>query len=65
MVTPDGAWRVEVICTQAGELFRVRRRAIIGAHGGRGWAPTGQLRFSVTEVAATLGDAFADLVVAE
>lgn len=61
MRTPDGAWTVEVVRTRAGECFRVRRRAVIGAHGGRGWAPIGQLRFSVAEVAELLGHAFAEL----
>jgi hypothetical protein len=31
-------------------------------HGGRGWAPIGQLRFSVDELAEMLGPRFADLV---
>jgi hypothetical protein len=60
MVTPDGLWRVEVITTRGGQVFRVRRRAVIGA--SRGWAPTGKLRRTVVEVQALLGDAFADLV---
>lgn len=62
MRTPDGVWRVEVIRTRGGEVFRVRRRAVIGAYGGRGWAPTGQIRATVGEVAELLGDAFAELV---
>jgi hypothetical protein len=47
MVTPDGMWRVEAIRTRAGEVFRVRRGTVIGVHGGRGWAPTGQIRTGV------------------
>jgi hypothetical protein len=47
MRTPDGVWRVEVIRTRGGEVFRVRRRAVIGAHGGRGWAPIGKIRGTV------------------
>ena len=38
-----GAWRVEVVRTRGGEVFRVRRRAVIGAHGGRGWARIDEL----------------------
>jgi hypothetical protein len=62
MRTPDGQWRVEVIRTRGGEVFRVRRRAVIGAHGGPGWAPIGQIRRTVGEVAELLGDSFAELV---
>jgi hypothetical protein len=61
MVTPDGVWRVEVIRTRGGEVFRVRRRAIIGAQGGRGCAPTGQIRSTVAEVQTLLGASFAQL----
>lgn len=59
MVTPDGGWRVEVLTTRSGQVFRVRRRGLISS---RGWAPIGQLRRTVAEVEAMLGDAFADLV---
>lgn len=62
MRTPDGEWTVEVIRTRAGECFRVRRRAVIGAYGARGWAPIGQIRSTVAQVAETLGPRFADLV---
>jgi hypothetical protein len=63
MVTPDGVWPVEVIRNRFGtEVFRVRRRAVIGAHGGRAWAPIGQIRGTVAEVAKLLGDAFPLLV---
>jgi hypothetical protein len=62
MVTPDGVWRVEVLTTRGGQVFRVRRRAVISAHGGAGWAPIGQIRRTVHEVAALLGDRFVDLV---
>jgi hypothetical protein len=62
MRTPDGVWRVEEIRTRGGELLRVRRRAIMGAHGGRGWAPIGQIRATVAEVADLMGNAFAELV---
>jgi hypothetical protein len=62
MRTPDGEWRVEVIRTRGGEVFRVRRRAVIGAQSGAGWAPIGQIRRTVGEVAELLGDeAFAEL----
>jgi hypothetical protein len=62
MRTPDGEWTVEIVATRAaGECFRVRRRAVIGVHGGRGWAPIGQLRSSIAEVAEMLGPRFADL----
>jgi hypothetical protein len=57
MSTPDG-WRVEVIGTRNGEVFRVRRRSIVGAHGGAGWAATGQIRSTIGEVAELLGDSF-------
>jgi hypothetical protein len=40
----------------------VQRRAIVGIHGGAGWAPTGQIRRTVGEVQALLGTAFADLI---
>jgi hypothetical protein len=44
-------------------VFRVWRRAVIGAHGGRGSAPIGRIRrATVGEVADLLGDAFAELV---
>ena len=59
MRTPDGVWTVEVTRTRSGELFRVRRRAVIASK--RGWAPTGQIRTTVAEVAELLGPAFADL----
>lgn len=62
MATPDGVWRVEVIRTSASQVFRVRRRAVIGAHGGAGWAPIGQIRFTLAEVAAELGPAFEQLL---
>jgi hypothetical protein len=62
MATLDGAWRVEVLRTRSGEVFQVRRRAHIGAHGGAGWAPTGHIRRAVTEVQKLLGDAFVDLI---
>ena len=62
MATPDGRWKVEVIRTRGGEVFRVRQRAIIGPHGGAGWAPIGKMRRTVTEVAELLGDDFAELV---
>jgi hypothetical protein len=62
MVTPDGIWRVEVLRTRGGEVFRVRRRAVIGAHGGRACAPTGQIRSTVGEVQLLLGDASAELI---
>jgi hypothetical protein len=61
MATPDAVWRVEVLYTRSCEVFRVRRRAVIDAHGGAGWAPVGQIRFTLAEVAAELGDAFAQL----
>lgn len=48
--------------TRAGQVFRVRHRAVIGAHGGAAWAPIGQIRRSVAEVADLLGDRFVDLV---
>lgn len=55
MVTPDGRWRVEVLRTRGGEVFRVRRLDVVS----RGtWAPRGLLRFTVAEVADLLGDAF-------
>jgi hypothetical protein len=62
MRTPDGEWRVEVIRSRGGQVFRVRRRAVIGARGGRGWAPIGQIRRTVGEVAELLGDAFGEFV---
>ena len=62
MATPDGVWRVEVLRTRAGEVFQVHRRALIGVHGGAGWAPTGHIRRTVTEVQTLLGDAFANLI---
>ena len=42
---------------RGGEVLRVRRRAIIGVHGGAGWASIGQIRLSIAEVAETMGDA--------
>lgn len=62
MRTPDGKWTVEVLRTRNGECFRVRRRAIIGAHGGAGWAPIGQIRSTPAEVQQLLGNDFARLV---
>jgi hypothetical protein len=50
-----------VLRTRGGEVFRVRRRAVVGAHVGRGWAPIGQLRATVDEVRQLFGDAFAYL----
>jgi hypothetical protein len=63
MRTPDGEWTVEVIRTRGGEVFRVRRRAVIGAHGrtGAGRRPE-RFRSTVAEVAELLGDAFPLLV---
>jgi hypothetical protein len=61
MRTPDGRWRVEIVEYRNGPVFRVRHRAAIGAHGGPGWAPTGQTRHTVAEVAELLGEAFATL----
>jgi hypothetical protein len=55
MRTPDAKWTVEVLRTRAGDCFRVRHRAVIGAHGGSGWAPIGQLQFCLDEVAEFLG----------
>lgn len=60
VVTPDGVRRVEVITTRAGQVFRIRRRTLIGS--SRGWAATGKVRFSVAEVREMLGDAFGHLV---
>ena len=62
MLTPDGRWTVEVIRTRAAEVFRVRERAIIGVHGGAGWAPIGKIRRTVAEVAELLGADLAELV---
>ena len=62
MATPDGAWGVEVLRTRSGEIFQVHRRAVIGMHGGAGWAPTGQIRRTLGEVQSLLGDAFLELV---
>lgn len=62
MLAPDGVWRVEVIRTRGSQVFRVRQRAVIGAHGGAGWAPIGKIRTTVSEVAELLGEAFAELV---
>jgi hypothetical protein len=62
MATPDGRWTVEVIHAFRGrEVFRVRERAIIGAHGAS-WAPIGKIRLTVAQVAELLGDDFAELV---
>lgn len=55
MRTPDGVWTVEVITTRTGQCFRVRRRAVIGVHGGAGWAPVGQIRLTLAEVQDMLG----------
>jgi hypothetical protein len=65
MRTLDGQWTVEILRTRNGEVFRVRRRAIIGAHGGSGWAAIGQIRSTVAEVAQLLGESFALLVEVE
>ena len=63
MATPDGRWIVAVIHAYGGrDVFRVRERAIIGAHGGAGWAPIGKIRLTVAEVAELLGDDFIELV---
>ena len=63
MATPDGRWTVEVVhAVRRPEVFRVRERAIIGAHGGTGWAPIGKIRRTVAEVAELLGDEFTELV---
>jgi hypothetical protein len=63
MATADGRWTVEVLRVYGGhEVFRVRRRGIIGAHGGAGWAPIGKIRRTVGYMAELLGDGFADLV---
>jgi hypothetical protein len=62
MATPDGAWRVDVVRTRSCQVFQVRQRAVVGFHGDSGWGPTGQIRQTVAEVQALLGDAFADLV---
>jgi hypothetical protein len=61
MATPDGVWRIDVLRTRSGEVFQMHRRGVIGMYGGAGWAPTGQIRRSVTEVQALLGDALAAL----
>lgn len=58
MRTTDGVWTVKLLRTRGGEVFRVRRRAVIGAHGGSGWAPTGHICSTIEEVAEMLGDAF-------
>jgi hypothetical protein len=55
MATPDRAWRVEVLRTRSGEVFQLHRRAIIGMHGGPGWARTGQIRRSVAKVQGLVG----------
>ena len=57
MRTPDGRWTVEIFTTRGGTVFRVRQRAIIGAYGGRGWAPIGQIRGTIADVAELLGRA--------
>ena len=63
MRTPDGRWTIEVIHAFRGrEVLRVHERAIIGAHGGAGWAPIGKIRRTVREVAELLDEDFADLV---
>jgi hypothetical protein len=62
MRTPDGEWTVEVLRVRGNECFRVSRPTRGGQIGRSGWGPTGQLRFTVAEVQATLGDAFAELV---
>jgi len=61
MRTPDGEWTVEVLRTRAGECLRVRRRLRPGQISPTGWAPTGQIRATVAQVADLLGDAFATL----
>lgn len=62
MVTPDGRWRVEVVRYRGGrEMFKVHQPMRVG-RSARGWWPTGQLRATVAEVQALLGDAFAELV---
>lgn len=61
MRTPDGQCTVAILGPRTGECYRVRRRAIIGAHDGRGRAPIGQLRFTVDEVSELLGPRFVDL----
>ena len=58
----DGEWIVEILRARGGEVFRIRRPAVIGAHGGSGWAPIGQIRATVDEVADLLGDRFAERV---
>jgi hypothetical protein len=35
---------------------------VIGAHGGAGWTPIGQIRWTGGEVADMLGDASAELI---
>jgi hypothetical protein len=35
---------------------------VIGAHVGRGWAPTGQIHGTVAEVAELLADCFSTLI---
>jgi hypothetical protein len=65
MRTPDGEWTVEVVQYGGGACFRVRRAIRPGQFSRTGWAPTGQLRFSIAEVRDLLGDRFADLEVAE
>jgi hypothetical protein len=42
-----------------GQCFRIKHRSIIGSR--RGWAPTGQLRFTVDDVRRMLGPGFARL----
>jgi hypothetical protein len=60
MRTPGGEWTVAILGPRMGECRRVRQRAFI-AHGGRGRAPIGQLRFTVDRVSELLGPRFADL----
>jgi hypothetical protein len=60
MRTPDGKWTVDLLTTRGGTVCRVRRRAVIGAHGGAGWAPIG-IGVTIDEVGEVLGDDFADL----
>src|SRR4051794_17514477 len=61
MATPHGVWRVDVLRTRSGEVFHVHRRAVIGVHGGAGWAPSGQIRRTVGEVPTMVSNAFCGL----
>jgi hypothetical protein len=60
MRTPDGKWTVDLLTTHGDTLFRVRRRAAIGAHGGAGCTPIG-IGVTIDEVSELLGDDLADL----